>query len=335
MSRADAFRLVSRHGRIGCVASITVSAIGISHIEYELPSEAIELEELHLRGLLESPPERLRQFGFARAYLSNRPGEEAALKAAHRLMQRSRVPTRDVAAIFYAGAIPQSHTVSGCGSGNLFNYPVAQLQYELELERATAIGISQVGCMGLNSAVAMARDFLISNGHAQHVLCISADVLPPGAKREILYNVISDGACAVLVSRGCECNRLRYRRQVTKGYYWDSVGKKNEIIAAYFPTAQHLINSTLEGAGLTKDDIRWIIPHNVSRRSWEILLDLVGLPIERLFTENIARVGHVIAADNWINLRDMMERKLVDSSDKLLLVNFGFGANWACAVLEY
>jgi 3-oxoacyl-[acyl-carrier-protein] synthase III len=160
-------------------------------------------------------------------------------------------------------------------------------------------------------------------------------VLPGGAKREILYNVISDGACAVLVSRGCERNHLLYRQQVTKGYYWDSVGKKNEIVAAYFPTAQHLIRNTLEGAGMTKDDIRWIVPHNVSRRSWEILLDLVELPMDRLFATNIARVGHVIAADNWINLRDMMERNLVRSGDKLLLVNFGFGANWACTIMEY
>jgi 3-oxoacyl-[acyl-carrier-protein] synthase III len=310
-------------------------SIGISHIAYELPGEAVELEELHLRGLLETPPERLRQFGFARAYLSNRPGEETALSAAHRLMEQSRVRPSDIAAIFYAGAIPQSHAAGGCASGNPFNYPVALLQYELELERAMAIGISQVGCMGLNSAIALARDFLISNGDAEHVLCVSADVLPGGVKREILYNVISDGACAVLVSRGSERNRLLYRRQVTKGYYWDSVAKKNEIIAAYFPTAQRLIRSTLEGAGVTKDDIRWIIPHNVSRRSWEILLDLVELPMERLFAGNIPRIGHVIAADNWINLRDMMERNLLRSGDKLLLLNFGFGANWACTVMEY
>jgi 3-oxoacyl-[acyl-carrier-protein] synthase-3 len=312
-----------------------VSAIGISHIEYELPGEAVELEELHLRGLLESPPERLREFGFACAYLSDRAGDELALIAARRLMQRSKVQPRNIAALFYAGAIPQSHAVGMCASGTLFNYPVAQLQYELELECAAAIGISQVGCLGLSAAVDLARDFLTSNPKAEHVLCVSADVLPRTAKHEMLYNVISDGACAVLVSRGCERNRLLYRRQVTKGYYWNSVDKKNEIVAAYFPTSQHLIRSTLAAAGITRDDIRWVIPHNVSRRSWEILLDLLELPTERLFAENIARMGHVIAADNWINLRDTSDRGLVRSGDKLLLVNFGFGANWACAVLEH
>jgi len=34
-------------------------------------------------------------------------------------------------------------------------------------------------------------------------LGVGADVLPDGAPREILYNVISDAACAVVVSRGC------------------------------------------------------------------------------------------------------------------------------------
>jgi 3-oxoacyl-[acyl-carrier-protein] synthase-3 len=312
-----------------------VSAIGISDIEYELPGQPVELEQLAERGLLESPPERLRDFGFSRAYLSDRPADELALIAARRLMARSRIELGDIAAVFYSGAIPQSHAVGACGSGNLFNYPVAQLQYELGLERAAAIGVSQVGCMGLGTAVKMARDALIADPEAQHILCVSADVLPRSASHEILYNVISDGACALLVSRATKRNRILHYRQITKGYYWDCVGKKNEIVAAYFPTARNLMRDTLAAAGLAQDDVQWIIPHNVSRRSWEILLALLEVPPERLFAENIARIGHVIAADNWINLKDASARGLLHTGDKLLLFNFGFGANWACTLLEH
>jgi len=43
----------------------------------------------------------------------------------------------------------------------------------------------------------------------------------------------------------------------------------------------------------------------------------------------------VIAADNWINLRDAMESGKVRPHDKLLLFTFGFGANWACMLLEH
>jgi 3-oxoacyl-[acyl-carrier-protein] synthase-3 len=82
-------------------------------------------------------------------------------------------------------------------------------------------------------------------------------------------------------------------------------------------------------------ELAWIIPHNVSRRSWEILLGLLGISRERLFDENISAIGHIIAADNFINLKDAADRGKINRGDKLLLFNFGFGANWGCMLLEH
>jgi len=164
---------------------------------------------------------------------------------------------------------------------------------------------------------------------------VSADVFPPQARREVIYNVISDGACAVLVEKEAVANRILAHRQITKGYYWDSIARKNEIVAAYFPTAQHIMRETLARAGLERGDIAWILPHNVSLRSWEILLGLLGFPREKLWAENIAAKGHVIAADNFINLKDATEQGFLKRGDKLLLFNFGFGINWSCTILEH
>jgi 3-oxoacyl-[acyl-carrier-protein] synthase-3 len=78
-----------------------------------------------------------------------------------------------------------------------------------------------------------------------------------------------------------------------------------------------------------------VLPHNVSYRSWEILLDLIGMKKEQLYAENIPRKGHVIAADNWINLKDAMTANLLNRGDRLLAFNFGFGANWAATLIEH
>ncbi|MGH9204008.1 MAG: 3-oxoacyl-[acyl-carrier-protein] synthase III C-terminal domain-containing protein, partial [Vicinamibacterales bacterium] len=166
------------------------------------------------------------------------------------------------------------------------------------------------------------------------VLCVSADVLPVDRKREIIYNVISDGACALLVERDAVRNRILAHRRVAKGYYWNATTSKNEIVAAYFPTARTVVGDTLDARGLTANDIALIVPHNVSLRSWEILLPLLGMSPDRLFADNIAAKGHVIAADNFINLRDAQDRGRIAAGDRLLLFNFGFGANWACLLLE-
>jgi 3-oxoacyl-[acyl-carrier-protein] synthase III len=55
---------------------------------------------------------------------------------------------------------------------------------------------------------------------------------------------------------------------------------------------------------------------------------------DRLFADNIASKGHVIAADNFINLKDAWDRGRIAAGDRLLLFNFGFGASWACLLLE-
>ncbi|MFZ0564524.1 MAG: 3-oxoacyl-[acyl-carrier-protein] synthase III C-terminal domain-containing protein [Terriglobales bacterium] len=309
--------------------------VGISAIEYILGSETVSVDELETRGMLESPAARLSEFGFSCARLSRESPYNLATAATSKLLCATGVERASIGALFYAGAVPSCHAVVTPDPLSAFNYPVAQLQYELELTHAAAFGVSQVGCLGLMTAVALARDFLLSSKHASRALCVSADVLPAGCKREMIYNVISDGACAVLLEKECDHNRILGYRQVTKGYYWNSIAQKNEFTAAYFPTARNIVRDTLADADLDSSHVSCILPHNVSLRSWEILLGLIHIGREKLFAENIAKIAHVIAADNWINLRDASESGRLHPGDKLVLFTFGFGANWACMVLEH
>jgi 3-oxoacyl-[acyl-carrier-protein] synthase-3 len=308
---------------------------GVSAIEYELPSQSLSLAELEEAGLLASRREQLREFGFERCYISSSPAEELAFNATARLLKNSGIEPESVDLLLYAGAIASSHEVGGEHLLSRFNYPAAKLQYELGLVHANALGVGQAGCMGLTHAIKIAADFLCATPSAQRVVCVSSDVLPTGASREILYNVISDGACAVLVEKHSVRNHVKVHRTVTKGYYWDCIARKNEIMAAYFPTARNLIQEAIASACCEIDDLRLLLPHNVSRRSWEILLDLVGIGRDKLFARNIAAKGHVIAADNWINLKDATDLNLLNAGDKLLMFNFGFGANWAATLLEH
>ena len=164
---------------------------------------------------------------------------------------------------------------------------------------------------------------------------MSADKFPPGEPRDLVYNVVSDGASAALVKRGAERNRIVACSQVTKGALWDGGSLESEIVAAYFPTAKNLIESTLRKAGLKIEDISLVIPHNVSARSWEILGKLIGCPPHLIYTKNIRCAGHTIASDNILNLQHATEEGLISRGDYLLLFSFGYGLNWACMILEH
>lgn len=310
-----------------------MDSIGIRAISYALPPTTIDLATAAARGLLDSPASVLREFGFDRLHVSNCPAHTLALDALRRLLAEAELEPDSIDALFFAGALPSSHFVDDGSALAGFNYPAAWLQFECGMTRAVAVGVSQGGCTGLMSAVAMAANHLRANPHATRVVCVSADVLPPNAKREIIYNMVSDGACALVVERGTPRNRIVAHQWITKGYYWNAAASRNEIVASYFPTARAIVDATLDGAGMAVTDIAAVIPHNVSLRSWQILLPMLGIPVDRLFAENIATKGHVIAADNFINLKDAETSGWIRPGDRLLLFNFGFGANWACMVL--
>jgi 3-oxoacyl-[acyl-carrier-protein] synthase III len=308
--------------------------VHITAIAYALPERSASLEELEQDGRLNSPASVLRSFGFDRAWVADVDGGELAARAVTRLLEETRVDPASIDGLFYASALPTGHA-AGRDLLAGFSYPASRMQYDFGFVNARTTGISQVGCLGLMTAVRLARAALVAEPHAARMLCVSSDVLPAGETREVLYNVISDGACALLVERGGGSNRIVAERQVTKGYYWDCAGRGNEIVAAYFPTARAVIHDTLREARIEANAIGCVLPHNISRRSWEILLQLTGLPADRLYADNIAGKGHVIGGDNFINLRDAADAGRLQRGETLLLFNFGFGASWACLLLEH
>jgi 3-oxoacyl-[acyl-carrier-protein] synthase-3 len=309
--------------------------VHIAAIDYELPPCALTIEELAQAGRLNSPVDALRSFGFERAWVAD-AGEcrELVTRPAQRLLENASIDPASIDLLFHASASPRGQATSETLLGG-FSYPVSRLQYDLGLENARTIGVSQTGCLGLMTAISLGRAMLLANRDLRRALCVSVDVLPAGSPREILYNVISDGGCAVLLERGGGPNRIVAERQITKGYYWDCENLGNEIVAAYFPTARTIIRDTLTSAGLTAQEIALIVPHNVSVRSWEILLQLTGIPRERLYADNIGSKAHVISGDNFINLKDAEDAGRLRSGDRLLLFNFGFGASWCSMLVEH
>jgi 3-oxoacyl-[acyl-carrier-protein] synthase III len=311
--------------------------VGIRALTYRLGSSEATLEDLQAEGLLVSSPDLLRSFGFDRVRVAERDEERRSLArmAADDLLREHDVDPLDIDALILFGGLPPEAAPSG-QDGDLigrFRYPVGRLQHELGLNRAVAFAIGQQGCAALLSALRVARSLLVAE-EARNVLCVGVDVVPPGAKREVVYNVLSDGACAALVSRPWERLRPVAFRQVTKGYYWDSPARRDEIVAAYFPTARNVIRGAVGAAGLTLDDLALVVPDNVSVRSWEILLDLLDVPQERAFLGNAARKGHSISADLVVNLKDALEDRTPPPEAPVALFTFGFGANWGAAVLR-
>jgi 3-oxoacyl-[acyl-carrier-protein] synthase-3 len=329
------------------------SAVALSAFAYHLPATSLRLGQLADSGLLTGSVATLEAFGFANARIaSDESHVEMAIQAARSVLDETETDPGDVGLVLYAGALASS-SVAPCmppppGSllhlervPELFRYPASILQDQLGLDGAVVAGVNQQACASMFSAIQFGRASLIADPALDTVLCVASDRLPDGVARDIVFNVVSDGACAVLLRRDTSMNRVLAIHQVTKPMLFEggskdaTGGTEAEVVAAYFPTAVRVIEDTVRKAGLSLDDIEWVIPHNVSLRSWEILFGMLRIPMRKLFSANIARVGHTISADNVMNLRDAQDAGLLRRGDRLLLFTFGFGLNWSCMILEH
>ena len=295
-------------------------------------------------GRTNSSADKLNKLGFQSIHVA---GEETAVQLAMQavadLQRRSGLDLGRIDVLLYAGALASSSVVMSDAAGAwnemvdptpLFRFPGTRLQAELGVPNASVIGIAQLACNTFQAAMRVARALLLAEPTLNHVLCVAADRFPPYAKREIVYNLMSDGACAAVISRGCSTNRILATRQITRGAYWDSSISHDQLIAAYFPLARRAILEAVTAAALTIDDIDLLIPHNINIKSWEILSQVLGIPMQRIYTANISRIGHVVASDNVINYVDCMAEDRIARGNKIALFVMGFGAHWSCTIIE-
>lgn len=312
-------------------------SIGIEKLAYRLPTHKKSIGQLEEEGRINSPASLLSDFGFKNCYIQEKTEKfsDLLLESAKEVI--SGVEPDDISRIFlYSGINSHFEKDNKENALELFQYPVAKLRHALELPKANSIAISQQGCSGLLSAIDIAYSLLKSSDKEnESMLCATVDVLPTGTKREVMYNVMSDATASVLITKNSDKNRIVYFHQQILPYYWDTPLHENELLASYFPMAQRAIESALSGAGLKISDIKWFVPHNVSLRSWEILAKLVHIPMEKIWTNNIARVGHTVSSDHIINLVDMERDSVLKKGDHLLLFTFGFGASWSCLILQH
>ncbi len=315
----------------------------IAGISYVFPACSKSVRELDDDDQLESSVQTLESFGFSRVHVAvDESPYQLARDAVAKLMKENSIDPETVGLLIYGGT-PGVMAFSPAGDADVgaaglctsdrFKYPSARLQYDLGLSRAWTFAVDQLACTTLLGATRIARSLCLTEG-IDRAICVASEFFPMHAGREAVFNCTSDAACAVLVERTGARNKLVSATTVTKGYYWDTEALRDEIVASYFPTAKYVAEKTVTDAGWCAGDVDWIIPHNVSLRSWEILSGLIRLPNARLWSDNIARHGHTLAGDNFINYRDALDTGAIEKGQKVLLFSYGFGAHWTGVAVE-
>jgi 3-oxoacyl-[acyl-carrier-protein] synthase III len=150
--------------------------------------------------------------------------------------------------------------------------------------------------------------------------------------------VFGEGASACLVSAFGTRDRLLAYASHVRGEFDSATGENDAWLQReYRPSLAEVMRQALAEAGLTLDDIRVVLPHNVNLVTWQRMCRLLDFPLDRVLVDNIPSSGHVFCADMFANYQTARERGLLQPGDRYLAaaVGAGGGATFAAMVFEH
>ncbi len=90
----------------------------------------------------------------------------------------------------------------------------------------------------------------------------------------------------------------------------------------------------LDAAGLTIEQVQWIVPHQANIRIIESAARGLKLPMDR-FIVNVERYGNTSTASIPIAMVEAVQKGQLKPGDKIVMVGFGAGLTWGALAAEW
>jgi len=152
---------------------------------------------------------------------------------------------------------------------------------------------------------------------------------------EVLYGTLGAdgrGADIMMMPAGGSRRPASHETVENREHYMTIRGRETYKFAV--EKMADLVAQSLQEAGLTTADLRWIIPHQVNTRILEGAAKRLGVPMDDMYV-NIDRIGNTSAASIPIALDEANRKGLLRSGDVVALVAFGGGLTWASMILRW
>jgi len=273
------------------------------------------------------------------------------------------------AAAMSAHAARAALASSGLSAGSLGAVIVAtttpdHLTPPTACELQAALGAWGAACLDVEAGFAgwiyalVLADSLLRAGRGEAALVVGVEKLSTVTDRADPSTgpLFGDGAGAVVLARGPGPRRVRSTSWWADGRLADALrrpagGALRPFDARVLEERSHLLRmegtrlfkaavrtmaqqarSALEGAGLAREDVGLIIPHQANLRIIEGLVREMELDASRVYV-NIDRLGNTGAATIPIALDEAVRTGRAAEGAPILLVSFGAGATAGAAVL--
>ena len=175
------------------------------------------------------------------------------------------------------------------------------------------------------------RGTCILFGDGAGAFVLQANEMPGGVLSAVMHSDGSGGDALILPAGGARNPASEDTVREGKHYiYMD--GK--EVFRFATKVMAQATEEVLKSAKLTKEDIRWIIPHQANSRIIEAAARGLKLPMDR-FVVNVERYGNTSTASIPIATVEAAEKGMLKPGDKLVFVGFGAGLTWGALAAEW
>lgn len=215
------------------------------------------------------------------------------------------------------------------------------IQQEIGAVNAAAMDIS-AACAGFMYGVVTAKQFIDSDVY-KYVLVVGVEKLSKITNWEDRNTAVlfGDGAGAAVIGkvsegRGILSFELGADGSGGKHLYQDEYLVMNGREVYKFAVRQmgeSAIN-VIEKAGLVKEDVDFLIPHQANIRIMEASRQRLELPVEKM-SKTIHKYGNTSAASIPISLVEDVEEGRVKDDDVIVMVGFGGGLTWGAIAMRW
>ena len=232
-------------------------------------------------------------------------------------------------------------------------------QGKIDAINATCFDVS-AACSGLVYAIEIAESMLLAKGKYKKALVIGSEKFSHlvNWKDRNTCVLFGDGAGAVVLEQSdCDSGIIASKLgsngklgdilQVKAGGTAHPLTKENydendqfvsmEGQDVFKQAVQSMVSSckeVMEEAGITSDQIKWLIPHQANYRILKAVASRLKIQEENVFM-NLDKYGNTSAASIGIAMDEMNRSNSVSKGEYVLITAFGGGLTWGATLIRW
>ncbi|MFC7784712.1 MULTISPECIES: beta-ketoacyl-ACP synthase III [unclassified Rossellomorea] len=215
------------------------------------------------------------------------------------------------------------------------------LQERLGAKKAAAMDLS-AACAGFMYGMITAKQF-IDNGAYKHVLVVGVEklskitdwddrntaVLFGDAAGAAVLGPVPDGKGILAFELGADGSGAKHLYQEE-----NIIMNGREVFKFAVRQMGESSVNVIEKAGLKKEDVDFLIPHQANIRIMEAARQRLELPIEKM-SKTVNKYGNTSAASIPVSLVEDLEAGRVKENDVVVMVGFGGGLTWGAIIMRW